>query len=172
MAAQHEIDFGHARGVFHEAYPPGIRTLIYLFLKHIKPADAQLGPIRLVGYDLNASEVAAGEDIVLRHYWRAESPTDSIQHVFNHLINEDGEIAAQADYAPLWDDRRPTTIWDDPAEIMLGREFVLSLPPDFPAGPYQLISGFYDPVTRQRLLSADGVDAIDIADITGWQLDI
>ncbi len=43
LAAQHEIDFGHARGVFHEAYPPGIRTLNYLFLKHIKPVEAHHG---------------------------------------------------------------------------------------------------------------------------------
>ncbi len=43
LAAQHTIDFGHARGVFHEAYPPGMKTLIYLFLKHLKPVDAHHG---------------------------------------------------------------------------------------------------------------------------------
>ena len=113
----------------------------------------------------------AGEDIVLRHYWRAESPTDSVLRVFNHLINGDGEITAQADYVPLWDARRPTTTWDDPAEIMLGREFVFSLPPDFPAGSYRLISGFYDPVSGERLLSADGADYLYIADVTVRPLD-
>ncbi len=135
-------------------------------------SDAQLGPVQLVGFDLNASELPAGEDIVLRHYWRAESSTDSILRVYNHLINVDGEIAAQADYAPLYDDRRPTTTWDDPEEIMMGREFVLSLPPDFPAGPYQLISGFYDPVSGERLLSADGADYLHIADITVRPLEL
>lgn len=45
LAAQHEIDFGHARGVFHEAYPPGMRTLIYLLLKHIKPVDYHHGAV-------------------------------------------------------------------------------------------------------------------------------
>jgi len=62
--------------------------------------------VQLLGFDLNASALPAGEDIVLRRYWRAESPTDSILHVYNHLINADGEIAAQADYVPLYDDRR------------------------------------------------------------------
>lgn len=129
-------------------------------------SDARLGPLQLLGFDLNAGELPAGEDIVLRHYWRAESPTDSVLHVYNHLINEDGEIKAQADYVPLWDNRRPTTTWDDPAEIMLGREFVLRLPPDFPPGLYQLISGFYDPASGERLLTADGADYLDIAAIS------
>ena len=43
MAAQHTIDFGHARGAFHEVYPPGIRTLNYRLLKHIKPVKAHHG---------------------------------------------------------------------------------------------------------------------------------
>ena len=46
---------------------------------------------------------------------------------------------------PLWDKRRDTTSWDDPDEIMLGREFTLSLPPDLAPGQYQLVSGLYDP---------------------------
>ena len=43
LAGQHTIDFGHARGVFHEAYPPGTKTLAYLLLKHIKPVEAHHG---------------------------------------------------------------------------------------------------------------------------------
>ena len=43
LAAQHTIDFGHARGVFHEAYPPGMKSLNYLLLKHIKPVEAHHG---------------------------------------------------------------------------------------------------------------------------------
>ncbi len=127
--------------------------------------DAQLGSLRLIGFDLNTNELAAGEDIVVRHYWRAERPTDSEMRVFNHLINQNGQIAAQADYVPLWDSRRPTTNWEDPDEVMLGREFTLSLPHDLPPGAYRLISGFYDPATGQRLRSPAGVDYVDIADI-------
>lgn len=128
-------------------------------------SDSRLGSLRLVGYDLNTSELSAGEDIVVRHYWRAERPTDSEMRVFNHLINQNGQIAAQADYVPLWDSRRPTTNWEDPDEVMLGREFTLSLPHDLPPGAYRLISGFYDPATGQRLRSPAGVDYVDIADI-------
>ena len=127
--------------------------------------DAQLGPIRLLGYDLNSAQLHAGEEIVLRHYWGADNPTDTSHHVYNHLLDAEGKIVAQVDLVPLWDDRRPTNTWDDPDEIMLGREFILSLPADLPPGAYQLISGLYDPLTWQRLLAADFSDGIDIAEI-------
>ena len=65
---------------------------------------------------------------------------------------------------PLWDARRPTTTWDDPDEIMLGREFTLGLPADLPAGEYQLVSGLYDPLSWQRLLAPDGADYLVLAE--------
>ena len=133
--------------------------------------DAQLGPIRLVGYDLNSTHIQPGHDIILRHYWQAEQPTQSIHHVYNHLLSVDGDIVAQTDYVPLWDDRRPTTTWDDPDEIMLGREFTLSVPADLSPGAYQLVSGLYDPTTWRRLQSPDGSDQIDIAEIIVRQPD-
>lgn len=159
-----------------KSYPPDPRfrgpsmVVLRLFPMQYK-SDAQLGPIQLTGYDINGTQFAAGDDMVFRHYWRAQSPTTSIHHVFNHLISEDGEIAAQVDYVPLWDARRPSTAWDDPEEIMLGREFVLSLPSDLPPGAYRLISGLYDPATWQRLIAPDGKDHIHIADIAVTQPD-
>jgi len=160
-----------------KSYPPdpsvrGPSMVILRLYPMQNQSGGQLGPIQLVGYDINGRQFAAGEDIIFRHYWAAERPTESIHQVYNHLINEDGEIAAQVDYVPLWDDRRPTTTWDDPDEILLGREFVLSLPPDLPPGRYQLISGLYDPVTWQRLPSPDGIDHIHIADISVAQPEI
>ena len=73
-------------------------------------------------------------------------------------MDDEGEIVAQVDYVPLWDNRRDTTTWDDPDEIMLGREFTLSLPPDLAPGEYLLVSGLYDPQTWQRLVSPAGSD--------------
>ena len=129
-------------------------------------ADAQLGPIHLVGYDLNTRQAAPGDALTLRHYWQAESPTLTAHHVYNHLLNAAGEIVTQTDYVPLWDARRPSTSWDDPAEILLGREFTLALPPDLPPGKYRLVSGFFDPDTWQRLTNAAGADHILLSEIT------
>lgn len=128
-------------------------------------ADDRLGPIRLVGYDLNTTQLQPGDNIVFRHYWQANQATDTIHHVYNHLLDEGGNIVAQVDYVPLWDDRRPTTTWDDPDEIMLGREFVLTLPKNLQPGAYQLVSGLYDPITGQRLFNDDGADRVRIGRI-------
>ena len=128
--------------------------------------EAQLEPIRLVGYDINTMELATSEDIVLRHYWRASSAASAAHHVFNHLLDNEGNLVAQVDGPPLWDVRRDTTTWDDRAELLLGREFILSPPPDLAPGVYSLISGLYDPATGQRLLAADGADHLIIAAIT------
>lgn len=154
-----------------KTYPPDSRfrgpSMVVLRLYPMQHThDGQLGPIRLVGYDINAVQLQAGDEIVFRHYWQAESPTDAPLHVYNHLLNDTGEIVAQADYIPLWDNRRDTTTWDDPDEIMLGREFTLNLPPDLPPGAYQLVSGLYDPVTWLRLISPDGSDRLVIAEIS------
>ena len=128
-------------------------------------ADAQLGPIRLLGYDINATELGAGGELVFRHYWQAENATATPLRVFNHLIDSDGQLAAQADYIPLFDGRRDTSAWDDPDEILLGREFRLRLPADMPPGEYTLITGFYDPQTGGRLTAAEGADSIIITHV-------
>ena len=127
--------------------------------------DGRLGPIRLVGYDISATQLQAGDELVFRHYWQAENPTNTPHHVYNHLLDATGEIIAQADYVPLWDNRRDSTTWDDPDEIMLGREFTLSAPPDLAPGAYRLVSGLYDPVTWRRLQAPDGGDRLVIAEI-------
>lgn len=141
---------------------PGMTILRLYPIQH--EGGGQLGSIHLVGYDLNTSELAAGEDIVFRHYWRADNPTDTVHHVGNYLLNDDDEVVAQIDYVPLWDARRDTTTWDDPDEILLGREFTLTLPSDLPPATYQLSFGLYDSATR--LLSPEGSDLLDIAEIT------
>ena len=165
-----------AETVLLKTYPvdPHFRgpDMVVLWLRPMANAHGgRLGGIQLVGYDINATELEAGGEIRLRHFWQAQQPTATSQHVFNHLLDETGAIAAQADSFPLWDDRRNTTTWDDPAEILLGREFALSLPVSLPAGDYQLFSGLYDPDTGQRLRAPDGADTLHIADISVTPLD-
>ena len=147
---------------------PGMTILRLYPMQH--EADGQLGSIHLVGYDLNASEVAAGEDIVFRQYWRADKPTKTVHHIGNYLLNDEGEVVAQVDYVPLWDARRDTTTWDDPDEILIGREFTLSLPLDLPPATYQLSFGLYD--TTTRLLSPDGSDLMEITEISVVQPEV
>ena len=146
----------------------GITVLRLYPMQH--EADGQLGSIYLVGYDLSASEVAAGEDIIFRQYWRADKPTNTVHRVGNYLLNDEGEVVAQVDYVPLWDARRDTTTWDDPDEILIGREFTLSLPSDLPPAAYQLSFGLYD--STSRLLSPEGSDLMEITKITVVQPEV
>ena len=126
---------------------------------------ARLGSIAFKGYDINGAEFAPGGTIIFRFYWQAEAATATPHHVFNHLLTSDGEIAAQVDGIPLWDARRDTATWDDPDEILLGRNYILHLPAELPAGRYSLISGFYDPESGVRLAAADGSEHARISDI-------
>ena len=125
----------------------------------------KLGGVKLLGYDISATTAQAGADIILRHYWQAESAPASSLHVFNHLLNDQGEIAAQVDGIPLFDSRRDTTNWDDPDEIMLGRNFILRLPSDLPPGVYRLVSGLYDSQTGARLMSDSDADQLSVTEI-------
>ena len=127
--------------------------------------DEQLGSIRFKGYDISNTQNFPGDTVVFRLYWQARAATASPHHVFNHLLNSEGEIAAQVDGIPLWDERRSTTSWDDPDEILLGRNFILQLPKELSPGTYTLVGGFYDPATGQRLTAADGSDHVRISDI-------
>ncbi|MHB0877824.1 MAG: hypothetical protein ACYC5O_17440, partial [Anaerolineae bacterium] len=57
------------------------------------------------------------------------------------LLGPDGRVWAQSDRQPL-DGRRPTAGWLEGE--MLSDEVSLVLPPDAPAGEYQLEVGFFD----------------------------
>ncbi len=127
--------------------------------------DGQLGPIRFKGYDINSTRPAAGEHLIFRLYWQAQAATDRPYQVFNHLLNAEGEIVAQVDGIPLWDARRSTATWDDPNEILLGRNFILALPEKLAADAYTLVTGFYEPQSGLRLTAADGSDRVTIAEI-------
>ena len=154
-----------------KAYPPSAAhrgpALVVLRLHPMQHTlDAQLGPIRFSGYDINAPSHSAGDAVIFRLYWQAAAATDAPLQVFNHLLNAAGELVAQVDGIPLWDARRSTMTWDDPAEILLGRNFILQLPSALPPDVYALVSGFYDPQTSARLTAADGSSHIEIAEIT------
>ncbi len=153
-----------------KSYPPSDADrgpdMVVLRLYPIQhPADGQLGTIHLIGYDLNTTDPTAGETLDFTLYWQAEQPTGASYVVYNHLIDaETGEVVAQIDGDPLPDLRRPTMMWDDPAEILVSRPFSLSLA-DVPPGTYRLVTGFYDRDTGQRLRSPDGADSLTVATI-------
>ena len=150
-----------------KSYPPSDAdrgpAMVVLLLHPIQhAATGQLGPIRLVGYELAEESVLPGQSLPFHLYWQAAGATEADYQVFNHLLDAEGNLVAQADGPPLPDPllRRGTSGWDDPEEILFSREYVLTIPEDFPPGEYSLVSGFYRRDTGQRLLTPTGEDAL------------
>ncbi|MCS7219886.1 MAG: glycosyltransferase family 39 protein [Anaerolineae bacterium] len=119
---------------------------------------ADLGGVaRLLGYELPAV-AQSGQPITVTLYWQALSEPDQNYTRFTHLL-ADGQIVAQHDGVP-GNGAFPTTSWIA-GEIMTDT-FELILPATLPSGSYHLVIGFYDPLTGQRLTTAEGADTIPL----------
>jgi hypothetical protein len=106
----------------------------------------------LRGYDLAQSE----DSLDLTLYWQAESAASRPYTVFTHLLNQQGEVAAQQDNWPvngLW----PPTCWRD--EALIADPYRLSMAGLSP-GLYNLVIGWYDARDNRRLRLANGQDAL------------
>ncbi len=80
--------------------------------------------------------------------WRSLERMGSDYTVFVHLIDEEERVWAQRDGQPVGGSRS-TSSWEPGEEIRDSHG--LALPPDIPAGEYQLELGLYDATTGQRL---------------------
>jgi hypothetical protein len=127
----------------------------------LQPSQARFGEaIRLEGYDWQTAPGAL--QLALR--WSAERHIDIDYTVFVHLVAADSgqEPLAQGDGPPL-EGRWPTSLWLP--GIPVDDRRLVPLPPDLPAGAYDLLVGWYDPGTGSRLPLADGPDALRITAI-------
>jgi hypothetical protein len=111
--------------------------------------------LTLLGYNLTDE---AGQPIAnlqspitnlhLTLYWRSESPLPIDYTTFVHIRDAAGKTVAQKDQPPL-NGAYPTSLWD-PGET-IADEITIPLPETLPAGSYQIVIGFYDFNTGQRL---------------------
>jgi hypothetical protein len=119
------------------------------------PVGARLGDaIVLVGYDLSADEVGAGDTLVVNLVWRAEAIPENDYTVFVHLLNENGDLVAQDDHPPLGNEYR-TSFWA-PGDIVRD-DYHLALEADQAPCACTLQVGMYDPEAGVRLAAYDGV---------------
>lgn len=112
--------------------------------------------VRLVGYDMSATTVTAGESLTFRPYWSADSVPAAGLSLFAHLypVGEPSAIVAQWDGPPA-KASRPTVTWDDPHEQLIGSDVTLTLSDDIPDGDYTLAIGLYDYQSGARLSVGD-----------------
>ena len=81
--------------------------------------------------------------------WQTAVPISRDYTVFVHLVAPDGTIIAQADAQPSWVVPWPTSYWTPDQPVLDSHQ--LQLPPNLPAGPYQVHVGLYYWETLERL---------------------
>jgi hypothetical protein len=114
-----------------------------------QPFEVQFGDsIQLLGYDLDSKNEQPGGELELTLYWQALETPGTAYTVFNHLVDANGQIAAQFDSPPVGD-AWLTSTWL-PGEIVVDQRRI-PIPLDTPEGSYSLIIGIYNSRDGQRL---------------------
>jgi hypothetical protein len=123
----------------------------------------------LVGYDLDPAVLEAGDTLTVTLHWQARDWVDAPYTAFVHLRDPTGKGVTQADDPPF-DGLHPTDHWL-PGE-RLRDERRLTVPETTPPGRYQLVVGWYDPLTLDRLPLVNGDDALLLASVPVGQIEI
>jgi hypothetical protein len=116
--------------------------------------------LALTGWSLHAPpEVNPGDTISLTVVWQAQQSLQKDYTAFAHLVDEQSQGWAGDDHAP-YGGLYPTFSWG--AGEMVRDTFTLTVPPDAPAGLYNIQVGWYEPATQQRLPVGQG-DTVRLA---------
>lgn len=111
----------------------------------------------LLGYDLETTEITAGQPVTLTLYWRAlEGAAAADYTVFAHILAADGHLVGQHDGPPAGG-ARPTAGWL-PGEIIVDEHSMTFREPY--AGPARIEVGLYDPLTMARVPLPNGQDSL------------
>ncbi len=103
--------------------------------------------IQLDSLDVLDATPSPGGLVRLRLHWQALAPIADQYKVFTHIFAGD-QILAQHDGQPVGE-LRPTNTWQVGESIT--DQFAIQLPPNAPAGSYQLRIGVYNLATQERL---------------------
>lgn len=103
------------------------------------------------------------DSLLLTLIWQTKQSAQRPYTVFNHLLNDAGELVAQQDSWPV-NGQWPPTCWSPGS--LIPDNHVLALSPDLPPGDYDLFTGLYDARDGTRLITANGGDAHHLTTIT------
>lgn len=123
--------------------------------------------IALVGYDLSANEIQAGNPLTVMLYWKAAGAMEKPYTVFVQLLGDAPPPKAQKDAQPL-NGARPTQTWVQGE--YLTDPYTLEIKPDVPPGKYKIILGWYDAsdpaFARLHVFDASGKDLGDFVTLS------
>jgi 4-amino-4-deoxy-L-arabinose transferase-like glycosyltransferase len=100
--------------------------------------------LELIGYEVRKPILQAGKNIRLTTYWRAQDRTTEPLSFFVHVLDEQGQIAAQ------WDGYNYSPYYVQPGDIIAQVHFI-PIPANFAAGTYRLQLGVYHSLTGERV---------------------
>ena len=109
------------------------------------------GKVRLLSYQLDASQVRAGGEVSLTLYWQAVREMDESYTVFTHLVDDADQIWGQKDNPPA-SGTSLTSEWRE-GEVVED-SYLIPVQADAPQGTYRIKVGMYDPQTMQRLAAS------------------
>ena len=113
--------------------------------------------VELVGATLAPGRVAPGEALRVTAYFRVLDQLPEDYMIFVHVEDVDGRVdRLNADHAPM-QGAYPTSKWKKGETVK--DEFTIYVPPGMPVRGLNLLIGFWDPKTDQRL-KLKNVDAV------------
>ncbi len=109
----------------------------------------------LIGYEVRKPIVQAGKNIRLTTYWRAKDRSVEPLSFFVHVLDEQGNLAAQ------WDGYNYSPYYVQPGDIIAQVHFI-PIPANFAEGTYRLQLGLYHSLTGERVpIVVDGQPITD-----------
>ena len=139
-----------------DAPAPGVDDVPITIVRLPDPEPTIPGEARPVGVlfgdaiELEEAAVPAasmtGESVDYVLVWRAHASSVHDYTVFVHLLDAEGQLAANDDGQPL-EGLYPTSVWEPGEVVVDGRTLTADLPP----GEYQLVVGLYRLETGERL---------------------
>ncbi len=124
--------------------------------------DVRFGDhITLDGFTLPTQQLSPGDILQLDLFWHTDATLNERYKVFVHVLDANGQIAAQTDREP-GGGLNPTTNWGS-NEVVIDRYGVL-IPENAANGVYTVEIGLYD-LANVRLKMADGQDALTLAKV-------
>jgi hypothetical protein len=116
----------------------------------------------LVGYSLEPASLQPGGTLTVTLDWQARDWVGSSYTTFVHLIDPNGQRVDQAD-GPPFNGLHPTDHWL-PGERLHDQRHLM-VPAGASPGRYQLVVGWYDSLTQDRLSLLGGGDSLSLASI-------
>jgi len=111
--------------------------------------------VRLLGYEVDKTEVAPGDTVHVTVYWKALAPMQENYSVFVHVVGGDELILGQRDMYP-GQGTYPTSLWS-PGEIVADTYAVPISPTAMTPGEALFAVGLYNLQTGERLPVVDGM---------------